>query len=123
MGLTITILGRQWPARYSLRAAMAVSDKYGDIRKALFETGESDSERILARIFVLRELLKAGKAWVELEEAGSAAEPPTEEQLLDMIASAKSGAVMEQMIRVINDDEKSDFETEEPDDRKNPQAT
>lgn len=120
MGLSIEIRGRKWPARYSLRAAMAVEDKYGSVKKALFEQTESAGAQIRARIFVLRELLKAGKAWTELEEGEPAAEPPSEEQLLDMIASAKSGAIMEQMIRVVNDDEQADFAAEAPDDRKNP---
>ena len=123
MDITITIQGKQWPARYSLRAAMAVEDKFGSVKKALFEAGETAGERIRARIFILHELLKAGKAWVELEENETAAEPPTEEQLLDMIASARSGEVMEQMIRVINDDARSDFEAEAPDAVKNPEAT
>ena len=123
MDLTITIRGKQWPARYSLRAAMAVEDKFGSVKKALFEQGETSGERIRARIFVLHEILMAGKAWEEMENGVPADVPPTEEQLLDMIAFAKSGTVMEQMIRVINDDEQTDFEAEEPDDRKNPQAT
>lgn len=122
MELSIEIRGKKWPARYSLRAAMAVEDKFGTVKKALFEQSESVSEQIRARIFVLHELLKAGKVWTELEEGGKAEEPPTEEQLLDLIASAKSGAVMEQMIRVINDDERADFEAEDPE-RKNTQAT
>lgn len=115
----IEIQGTKWPARYSLRAAMAVEDKYGSIKKALFEAGETATEQIRARIFVLHELLKAGKAWMELEEGEAAQEPPTEEQLLDLITSAKSGAVMDQMIRVINDDEQADFEAEDPE-GKNP---
>ena len=119
MNLFITIRGKKWPARYSLRAAMAVEDKFGSVKKALFEQGETASEQTRARIFVLRELLKAGKAWTELEEGEQAAEPPSEEQLLDMIASAKSGEIMEQMIRAINDDEKADFEAEDPE-GKNP---
>lgn len=123
MGLSIEIQGKKWPARYSLRAAMAVEDKFGGVKKALFEAGETAAERVRARIFVLHELLKAGKAWAELEENEKSEEPPTEEQLLDMIASAKSGEIMEQMIRVINDDEQSDFEAEAPDEGKNPHAT
>ena len=119
MGLCIEIRGKQWPARYSLRAAMAVEDKFGSVKKALFEQGETASAQIRARIFVLRELLKAGKAWQELEAGEPAEEPPSEEQLLDLIASAKSGAIMEQMIRVINDDERTDFEAEDPE-GKNP---
>lgn len=122
MELTIKINGKQWPARYSLRAAMAVEDKYGSVKKALFEQSETASAQIRARIFVLRELLKAGKAWAELEEGRKAEEPPSEEQLLDMIPSAKEGEIMEQMIRAINDDERTDFEAEDPD-GKNPQAT
>ena len=120
--LHITIGGKGWPARYSLRAAMAVEDQYGGVKKALFEQTETPSAQIRARICVLHELLKAGKAWAELEEGKTAEEPPSEEQLLDMIASAKSGEIMEQMIRVINDDEKTDFEAEDPG-GKNPQAT
>ena len=57
-----------------------------------------------------------------MEEGGTAKEPPTEEQLLDVIAFAKSGGIMEQMIQAINDDEKADFDAEEPD-GKNPEAT
>lgn len=121
MELTIQIRGKQWPARYSLRAAMAVEEKFGGIKKALFEQS-TPGEQIRARTFVLRELLKAGKAWRELEEGEAAAEPPTEEQLLDLVPAAKSGELLEQMIRVINDDEKADFEAEDPD-GKNPQAT
>lgn len=122
MGLYIEIQGKKWPARYSLRADMAVEDKFGGIKKALFEQGETASEQIRARLFVLRELLKAGKVWKELEEGGTADEPPSEELLLDVIAAARSGEIMEQMIRVINDDEQTDFEAEDPD-GKNPQAT
>ena len=119
---TIAIHGKDWPACYSLRAAMAVSDKYGDVKKALFETGETASERTRARIFVLHELLMAGKTWEEMENGVPADVPPTEEQLLDMITSAKSGQLLEQMIRVINDDESADFDAEDPD-GKNPKAT
>lgn len=122
MGLYIEIQGKKWPARYSLRAAMAVEDKFASIKKALFEQGETASEQIRARLFVLRELLKAGKVWQELEEGGTADEPPSEELLLDVIAAARSGEIMEQMIRVINDDEQTDFEAEDPD-GKNQQAT
>ena len=119
MGLYNEIRGKKLPARYSLRAAMAVEDKFGSVKKAMFEQNESASAQTRARVFVLRELLKAGKAWTELEEGEQAAEPPTEEQLLDMITSAKSGELMEQMIRVINDDDRADFEAEDPD-GKNP---
>lgn len=122
MELYIEIRGKKWPARYSLRAAMAVEDKFGSVKKALFEQGETATEQIRARIFVLHELLKAGKVWRELEEGGTADEPPSEDLLLDIIASAKSGAVMEQMIRVINDDEQADFAAEDPE-GKNPKAT
>lgn len=110
--LYIKIGEKKWPARYSLRAAMEVEDKYGGVKKALFEQTETPSAQIRARVCVLHELLKAGKAWAELEEGKTAEEPPSEEQLLDMIASAKSGEIMEQMILVINDDEHADFEAE-----------
>lgn len=123
MELTIKINDKRWPARYSLRAAMDVEEKFGSVKRALFEQGETSEERIRARIFVLHELLKAGKAWAELEEHEKAEEPPTEEQLLDMIPAARSGEIMEQMIRVINDDTQSDFEAEASDEGKNPQAT
>jgi hypothetical protein len=114
MGHTITIQGKIWTACYSLRAAMAVADKYGDIKKALFESGETASERTRARIFVLHELLMAGKAWKEMENGVPADVPPTEEQLLDLIPAAKSGEILEQMIRAINDDENADFDAEDP---------
>lgn len=120
--MTIKINGKLWPAIYSLRAAMNIEDQFGGIKKALFEQS-TPGEQILGRIYVLGQLLKAGKAWRELEEGEAAEEPPTEQQLLDMVSAAKSGEIMEQMIRVINDDEKSDFEAEAPDEGKNPQAT
>lgn len=126
MELSITIRGKTWPARYSLRAAMAVEDKYGSVKKALFEqTTEPASNQIRARIYVLHEVLKAGKVWAELEEGRKAEEPPSEEQLLDMIPAAKEGEIMEQLIRVINDDGRTDFEAKDPEDPdgKNPQAT
>lgn len=122
MKQTIEIRSKRWPACYSLRAAMAVSDKFGDIKKALFESGENFSERSRARIFVLHELLMAGKAWEEMENGVPADVPPTEEQLLDLIPAAKGGEILEQMIRVINDDESADFDAEDPD-GKNPKAT
>lgn len=109
---TIELFGKKYPARYSLRAAINVGDKYGSVRSALLSGEDNQGEDLRRRSFVLMELLKAGKVWSESEEGEHSPELPTEEDLLDRTTFQDWQNILLLMLKIINEDDQTDFEAE-----------
>ena len=66
-------------------------------------------------------MIKAGKIWAEAEDGATCPELPTEEELMDRTSFREWTDVLEPMLRIINEDDKSDFEAEASE--KNAEAT
>lgn len=109
---TIELFGKKYPARYSLRAAITVGDKFGSVRSALLSGEENQGEDLRRRSFVLMEMLKAGKVWAEREEGESSPELPTEEELFDRTSFRDWQNLLLIMLKIINEDDQTDFEAE-----------
>lgn len=109
---TITVNGKTWPARYSLRAAIAVGERYGSLKRALFDEDADQGEQLRRRLSVLLEMLKAGKVWAEQENGESLPELPTEDELMDSITFRQAADLTTAMLEIINEDDNSDFEAE-----------
>ena len=58
------------------------------------------------------ELLKAGKVWSESEEGEHSPELPTEEDLLDGTTFRDWQNILLLMLKIINEDDQTDFEPE-----------
>ena len=109
---TVIFNGTAWPLRYSLRAAINIGDRYGSVKNALFDEGADQGEQLRRRIAVFLEMLKAGKAWAEREDGVSMPELPAEEELLDGMTFKKAAELIETMLEVVNEDDRSDFAAE-----------
>lgn len=109
---TVTLIGKQWPLRYSLRAAIAVGERFGSLKKAFFDDEIDEGEQLRRRINVLLEMLRAGKAWAEKEEGAHLPELPEEEDLLDSLSYRQGKVITETMLEVINEDDASEFGAE-----------
>ena len=108
----IALKGKMWPARYSLRAAITIGERFGSVKRALFDENVDQGEQLRRRLAVLLEMLKAGKVWAEQENGESLPELPTEDELLDGITFREAADLTEAMLEVINEDDKGDFEAE-----------
>lgn len=102
----IVINGKSFPARYTLRVALAVADKFGSF-KLMMQGGDNERQNIEDRIWLVHELIKDGKLWRETEIGGQSDEVPTEEQLMGMIDFADLGEINAQIFAVINKEQPS----------------
>lgn len=109
---TVPFNGKEWPLRYSLRAAIHIGESYGSVKKALFDEEADQGERLRRRVAVLLEMLKAGKTWAEREDGMSLPELPSEDELLDGLTFRKAAELTEVLLEVINEDDQSDFAAE-----------
>lgn len=109
---TVPFNGKEWPLRYSLRAAINIGERYGSVKKALFDEEADQGEQLRRRIAVLLEMLKAGKTWAEREDGMSLPELPSEDELLDGLTFKTAAELTTVMVAVINEDDAADFTAE-----------
>jgi hypothetical protein len=108
----LTIAGQKLPARFSLRAAINVTERYGSAAQALFDDSADTAELLRRRCHVLSEMLQAGSVAAAIETGCQQAAPPSEEELLDLISMAAWNELFPAMLQVINEDDRSDFGAE-----------
>lgn len=108
----LTVAGQKRQARFSLRCAINLSEKYGSTVEALFDESADTAELLRRRCCVLSEMLQAGSAAAAIETGAPKADPPGEEELLDLISMAEWRELFPAMLEVINEDDRSDYGAE-----------
>lgn len=103
MEYTITLQGKQYPARFVLRTALLVAERRGgSIAKMLSNQNQAE---LLADIpWLTVEMIKAGAAIRENETGIVTKEIPTEDSILDGYDYADLLDLQRQLLAVINKD-------------------
>lgn len=119
MEYTLTINGREYPARFTVRVAIKAAERRHGTLSAMFQN-ENEAEFFLDMIWLSVELIKAG-ATIREKETGRLTEIPTEDEILDTLDQADLLDLQAQMLAVINKDRPT-VNTEDPS-SKNANAT
>ena len=106
MDYKITLLGREYPARFTLRVAMKAAERRGGSLGKLLRN-ENQVELLEDICWLAVEMIKAGAAIRERETGMMTPEIPTVDALLDGIDFADVMALQAQILTVINKDEPS----------------
>ena len=102
MEYTITLQGKQYPARFVLRTALLAAERRGSIAKML---GNQNPTELLADLpWLTVEMIKAGAAIRERETGIITREIPTEDSILDGYDYADLLELQRQILAVINKD-------------------
>ena len=103
MEYTITINGREYPARFTLRVAMDAADRRGGSLGKLL--GNDNQAEFLEDVCWLAvEMIKAGSAIREKKTGRQTADIPTVDDLLDSVDFADVKDLQLQLLAVINKD-------------------
>ena len=101
----ITINGVEYPATFSLRAAIHAAEKYGSVQ-AIFDGGD-EASNITKRIWLLHELLVSGKTYAEKEYGEQTPEVPTFDDLLDTIGFTEITELTALILSVVTEDQRA----------------
>ena len=104
MEYTITINGREYPARFTLRVAMDAADRRGGSLGKLLRN-DNQAEFLGDVCWLAVEMIKAGAAIREKKTGRQTAEIPTVDELLDSVDFADVMELQSQLLTVINKDE------------------
>lgn len=116
--LNITIKGKEYPAMYSLRAAIRTAEKYGSV-ESIFES-EGEAQNLQQRIWLLHEMMVAGKLYAEKDEGRETPEVPSYDDLLDSIDFVDAGELAVTLLSVITNSQTQQVEVKPS---KNSEAT
>lgn len=103
MEYTLTINGREYPARFTVRVAIKAAERRHGSMSAMFRN-ENQAEFFADMIWLSVELIKAGAA-IREKETGHLTEIPTEDEILDTLDQADLLDLQAQMLAVINKDQ------------------
>ena len=104
MEFTLTINGKSYPARHTLRTSFLAAERRGSLEQLLRPTNQADFLQDMAWLAV--EQMKAGAKYKAiLDGAENAAEIPTVDEILDTLDYADLLDLENQMLAVINKDE------------------
>lgn len=103
MDYTLTIHGKTYPARFTVRTAMLAAERRGGSLSKLF-SNENQAELFGDMIWLAVELIKAGAKLRELEHGEKTEELPTVDELLDTVDHADLLEIQAEMLAVINKD-------------------
>ena len=115
---TVTVLGTEYSACFSLRASMHTAERYGSLKAVFDETREAKSLEM--KVWLLAEMLKAGYTAAKAEEV-PAKVPPTFDELLDKLDGFAVSEITEMILQVLAESQKTTVQIE--DDEKNAVAT
>ena len=118
MEYKLTINGKTYPARFTVRAAMLAAERRGGSMSRMFQN-DNQAEFFEDMIWLAVELIKAGAKLRELETGEKIADIPTVDELLDTFDHADLLSLQAAMLSVINKDEP----TVEAEPGKNAEAT
>lgn len=104
MDYTLTIHGKTYPARFTVRTAMLAAERRGGSLSKLF-SNENQVELFGDMIWLAVELIKAGAKLRELEHGEKTEGIPTVDELLDTVDHADLLSLQAAMLAVINKDE------------------
>ena len=111
---TIEINGRDYPVRFSVRAAITCAREKGSVDKLLFGTGDA-AENMENSMFVLHQMLLAGKAWCEQEgEAIECPEIPPLERLPDLLSFGWMARNRTRLAEIVMDEQSAEIGAEAP---------
>lgn len=114
---TIEINGRVYPVRFSVRAAITCAKERGSIDKLLFGAGD-EAANMDNSVYVLHQMLLAGKAWCEQEgEAIESPAVPTLEQLQDLISFGWLARNRARLGEIVLDEQETEIGAEPPDEK------
>jgi len=111
-GATITLAGKEYPLRFSLRAVKACTDRYGSL-DGMFEAIQVKNGQVDVVdecLWLLSTLLDAGYRYCKAS-GEDAPEPPDEDTLMDMLDLAEMQGVL---LRAITGDSQRTVEAEPP---------
>ena len=104
MFLTITLKGKQYPARFTLRTAILAAERRGGSLSKLLRN-EKQAEFIEDMPWLAIEMIKAGAAIREKETGIITKDVPELEDLLDTVDYADLLDLQKQILDVINKDQ------------------
>ena len=110
----LTILGREYPLCFSTRVLCDVNEKYGDLNglNAAMTDGGTP-QQLRATMWILAEMLRAGRAYVALQGDDSPT-PLTEEQLLDAFGTDDLLGLYGEIMSTITSGTSREVEAEPP---------
>ena len=104
MNYKVTIRGREFPARFTLRTAIRAAERRGgSLGKMLRNDNQAEFLEDICWLAV--EIIKAGAAIREKETGMMTQDIPTVDELLDTVDFADVLILQEQLLTVINKDE------------------
>ena len=106
MDYKITLLGREYPARFTLRVAMEAAERRGGSLGKLLRN-DNQAEFLEDVCWLAVEMIKAGAALREKKTGMITSEIPTVDGLLDEVDFADIMDLQRQLLTVINKDEPS----------------
>lgn len=103
MEYTLTISGKTYPARHTLRTSLLAAERRGGLEKMLRNTNKAEFLEDMA--WLAAEQIKAAARYKAVLEGADVPETPSAEYILDVLDYADLLVLQKEMLAVINKEE------------------